>query len=145
MANGKELGKINLSLFNNWLSDRELNSDWANYIRGNKINRTEICRECGFSNNVFKKAPLGNKEITDRLYKVELELKEKGIIKDKKVADPVAVEKASENKSRIIEAKLNQLEQENALLKSELQKNKKEQKRYDLFMEHLRDTGLMPR
>ncbi|MBV1952066.1 MAG: hypothetical protein KUG64_07730 [Cycloclasticus sp.] len=145
MASGKEQGKENLSLFNNWLSERDLRDDWQNYIRRNKLNRTEICRECGFSNNVFKKAPLGNKEICDRLFNAESMLKKKGLIKEAKVADLVLADKARESKVYTMEAKVSQLEQENALLKSEIQRKNNEQKTYKLFMSHMQETGIMPR
>lgn len=50
----KEKGKDNYLAFLNWIEERKKEGDWNNYIRGEKLVREEMARECGFSTNVFK-------------------------------------------------------------------------------------------
>lgn len=42
---GQQLGKDNLCKFQSWIAERENTNDWHDYLRGDKLNRSEIANE----------------------------------------------------------------------------------------------------
>lgn len=54
---GQQLGKDNLLKLRSWIAERENANDWHDYLRGDKLNRSEIAAECGFSLSVMRQNP----------------------------------------------------------------------------------------
>lgn len=133
MPNGIQLGEQNLALFTAWLNERYINSDWNNYVRGSKLNRSEIAKECGFSTNVFKTN--GNKEICQLLIKLEEELIQQDILKKEKISDVDALTVAEKKRTLIKDKKAHENELELQLLRAEIEKLKHQ-------LNHMRNTGL---
>lgn len=133
MPNGIQLGEQNLASFTVWVNERNINGDWNNYVRGSKLNRSEIAKECGFSTNVFKAN--GNKEICEMLSKLEQKLIHQGILKNTEVSDVEALVKA-ENKRTVLK---NKKAQENEI---ELQLLRAENEKLKHQLNHMRNTGL---
>lgn len=55
--NGAQRAAENVTLFQAWVAEREQQNDICDYIRGGKINRSEIAKELGFSRSVFSQNP----------------------------------------------------------------------------------------
>ena len=45
---GQQLAKENILKFEAWTAERHAAGDWKDYVRGSKLNRSEIAMECGF-------------------------------------------------------------------------------------------------
>lgn len=70
-------GAKNLQKFESWINDRDAANDWADYIRGGKLNRTEVADECGFGTPAFRQNP----SIAQALQDLEARLSESCVIK----------------------------------------------------------------
>ncbi len=73
---GQQIAKSNLLKFQKWIIQRDLANDWISYLRGEKLNRSEIASECCFSLSVLRQNPA----IKDALESLEKRLRESGII-----------------------------------------------------------------
>ena len=54
---GQQLARDNLAKFQSWIAEREVTNDWHDYLRGDKLNRSEIAAECDFSLSVMRQNP----------------------------------------------------------------------------------------
>lgn len=129
----KEKGGENFLAFKNWIEERYKTGDWNDYIRGSRLNRSEIAKECGFSLNVFKAN--GNKEIRALLSQVENYLLSKGILKEAKISDEEALANAESRRTAFKNKKAQENELELELLRAEVDKLKNQ-------LAHMRNTGL---
>lgn len=68
-------GTINLQKFEAWIKNRDAANDWADYIRGGKLNRTEVASECGFGMPAFQQNPA----ISQALVALEARLQVSGL------------------------------------------------------------------
>ena len=41
---GQQLARDNLAKFQSWIAEREVTNDWHDYLRGDKLNRSEQAR-----------------------------------------------------------------------------------------------------
>jgi len=144
--NGQQQGEENFQRFKVWIDERYRLTDWHNYIRGGKLNRTEIAKECLFDRGVFKKGKgMGNPEIVTLLEKTEYYLLEQGIMEKREVVDSDALEKATEQASKIQDMKLTKLEEEIALLKARVSEQEESLRKYGLLERHMAETGRLIR
>jgi hypothetical protein len=142
--NGRDIGVHNLTLFNAWVTERQAAGDWAEYIRGDKLNRSEIAAECGFALSVLRQNPA----IKNSLAELEERLKSQGVI----TAEPQDVEPTKADMAvdrRIIAAKskaesrVKALEEQNAALRAEVLKLREQLAQYRHIDEYLATTGRM--
>ena len=136
--NGQQKGKENLATFRQWVEERNAANDWQKYIYRGKINRREIAKECSFAETVTRQ----NRPVRDHLEALESDLAKRGILTpDHRPAEIKAAERRDEISSQFDRRKLNNLEQQNAQLMAENECLKKKLKHYNLFDEHLMETG----
>jgi len=144
--NGQQQGEENFQRFKAWIDERYRLNDWHNYIRGGKLNRTEISKECLFDRGVFKKGKgMGNPDIVTLLEETENYLLVSRILEKLEVVDSEAFEKASEKASKIKDMKLTKLEEENSILKSRVNELEEGLRKYDLLERHMGETGRLIR
>jgi hypothetical protein len=138
-SSGQQIARENAKKFDNWVLERYTANDWPAYVRANKLNRTEIARECGFAKAVFGQNPA----IKAALAKVEEDLLHRSILQP----EPPGVPPPQQADARAdrLKQRLNQLEQRNQALRAENDALKMLLKRYRLLDEFLLDSGRLPR
>ncbi|MBT9508197.1 hypothetical protein [Rhodoferax sp.] len=62
--------------FNAWVADRDNATDWDDYLRAGKLNRSEIATECGFGRAALQQNPA----LSVALESVEARLIAQGIL-----------------------------------------------------------------
>lgn len=148
---GQQLAAVNLQKFNAWSAEREAAEDWQDYLRGDKLNRSEIAAECGFALAVIRQNPA----VKTALEALESRLVASGVIQPSNAAPDAANEadKASEkvvNKRMMAakgkaEARVKALEEQNAALKAEVASLRERLRRFEHLDDHLGRTGrLLP-
>lgn len=150
MANGKQLAAENLKRFESWSAEREVASDWADYIRRGQLNRTEVAAECGFAKSVLRQNPA----VKTALETLEVRLRAEGTLPPSKgeKSPQTQDEAASASVDRRVvtinnraEQRLNALEEQNAALRAEVRELREQLKRYRMIDDHLAQTGRMVR
>lgn len=139
MASGRQIAKENKERFDAWVMERYQARDWSAYVRGGKINRTEIARECGFARSVMEQNPAIKQALAD----VERDLADQGVLNPS--VPTVAVAPSAEARTERERQRLQQLEQQNQMLRAENDRLKDLLERYQLMDEYLQDTGRLPR
>jgi F0F1-type ATP synthase delta subunit len=136
--NGQQKAQENFHKFGAWIEERKLCNDWKKYARKDKLNRSEIAKECGFALSVLRQNPA----VKTLLNKVELELKEKGHLEIDLTSLSV---KAQERRSLISNSRdrdrVKALEEQLEALKNENAELKQRLKEADIFNQHLAETG----
>jgi len=142
MANGQQLAQENKQRFDAWVRERYAANDWAAYVRGNKLNRSEIARECGFAKSALQQNPAIKQALAD----VEANLSRQQILKPQ-ARNPDAGQHGSiaEPVSKREKQRLNQLEQQNQSLRAENATLKDKLRKMNLLDEYLMETGRVPR
>lgn len=138
-------GALNLQKFENWIKDRDAANDWADYIRGGKLNRTEVAAECGFGTPAFRQNP----SIAQALQTLESRLSENCVIKPVEATTDEATCHAADlrilSSKASAERRTKAVEEQNAALKAEINDLKQKLKQYKFLDEHLAATGRMLR
>ncbi len=138
MKNGQQKGNENQEAFSKWIQERNTTDDWPNYIYRGKVNRREIAKECKFAESVTRQNP----RVRYLIEELEIDLEKRGIlIPDDRPADIRAAEKREQLDSQFDKRKLMKLEEQNAQLLAENVCLKEKLKDYNLFDEHLMETG----
>ncbi|MGH2879228.1 MAG: VPA1267 family protein [Solirubrobacteraceae bacterium] len=138
-GSGQEIARENAKKFDRWVLERCAAEDWSAYIRANKLNRSEIARECGFAKAVFGQNPV----IKAALARVEGDLARRQILRAEAPSGPPP--QRAEAAADRLKQRLNQLEQRNQTLRAENDALKALLKRYRLLDEYLLDSGRLPR
>ncbi|NRB38356.1 MAG: hypothetical protein HRU20_07785 [Pseudomonadales bacterium] len=140
MASGKQIAKENVAKFDAWIEERRITNDWAKYIRGTQLNRSEIAQECMFATSALRQNPAVKAMLED----LEKELIKKKILKpDIRTATEKATASRSSQNHSLQNNRISHLEQKSALLRAENEALKQSLKRYEMFEQHLTDTGRM--
>jgi hypothetical protein len=148
---GQQLAKNNLIKFQSWIAEREALDDWHDYLRGDKLNRSEIAAECGFALSVLRQNPA----VKSALEALESRLTSLGVIQPLKAAPDAAKEAATASEKVIdkrimaakgrADARVKALEEQNASLKAEVASLRERLRRFDHLDDHLGRTGrLLP-
>lgn len=139
MANGVQIAKENVRRFEEWIADRSAAGDWASYINANRLNRTEIAKECGFAKSVLLQNPV----VKTRLERLESELATQGLLtqQPKQSLSEVRASEALERSRR----RVNQLEQQNHTLSAENDALKDKLRQLGVLDELLCESGRLPR
>lgn len=148
---GQQLAKANLQKFADWVVERDAAGDWGDYVRGGKLNRSEIAAECGFALSVLRQNPA----VKGSLVALESRLRTQGILVGGALA-PTAANQVDEDSARAAdkrvmaakaqaEARVKILEEQNATLRAEIRDLKAQFARFQHLDEHLSRTGrLLP-
>lgn len=145
---GQQIAAENLQKFQDWIAEREAAADWQDYVRQSKLNRTEIASECDFGLSALQQNPA----VKAALEALEARLLASGILKPVIAAPEPTIEGASDATSQSIdkrimqakaktEARVKQLEEQNAALKAEVRDLRDQLKTYRHLDEHLCTTG----
>lgn len=152
MTNTAHLAAQAVAAFNAWIVERDLAGDWADYIRGGKLNRSEVAKECGFGRSAWVQNP----GLAQALASVEQRLADQGILtrgvlKLEELPEEVRAEigAAQEGAKRAmaargsLEKRVKSLEEQNAVLRA-ANRDLTEKLRRSMFAEqHLAETGRM--
>lgn len=149
---GRDMGVNNLIRFESWVAERDQAGDWPDYIRGDKLNRSEIAIECGFALSVVRKNPA----VKEALAALEVRLLALGLFGLSKIApNPSTGHLAEASRlavdGRILAAKgkaehrVKVLEEQNATLRAEARDLREKLIRFSHMDAHLCATGrLLP-
>lgn len=146
---GSHRGAENLKKLLGWIEERYRLGDWDAYIRGGKLNRTEIATECGFARSVFAQNPA----IRTAVEAMETDLRGRDIlnaisaskdaINDVIDANNEAVERRILISKQVANQRLKSLEEQNAALRAEVRDLKIKLRQLNHIEEHLSSTGRM--
>ena len=148
---GQQLARDNLAKFQSWIAEREVTNDWHDYLRGDKLNRSEIAAECGFSLSVMRQNPA----VKEALEALESRLTTLGLTQPLRTAPDASNEAAAASEKVIdkrimaakgrAEARVKALEEQNASLKAEVASLRERLRRFEHLDAHLSRTGrLLP-
>ena len=148
---GQQIAKENIAKFQSWVAERWTSNDWQYYLRGGKLNRSEIATECTFAKSVLQQNPVVKQALQD----LEAQLESRGIIHRSQTSFEAANEAAGASAMAIdkrvmaatskAEARVKVLEEQNAALKAEVCDLREQLRRYDHLDDHLGRTGrLLP-
>ena len=149
---GRDMGVKNLAQFESWVAERDKAGDWPDYIRGDKLNRSEIAAECGFALSVVRQNPA----VKEALAALEERLLASGVFGLSKTTQNLAAGHVAEASrlavdGRILAAKgkaeqrVKVLEDQNATLRAEALDLRKKLTRFNHLDAHLCATGrLLP-
>jgi hypothetical protein len=142
---GRDLGRDNVSRFLGWVAERDAARDWQDYVRGGRLNRSEIAGECNFALSVLRQNP----RVRAALDGLETRLRDSGELpaslqasgtsSDKKSVD--AVEQRITRATSRMDIRLKTLEEQNAALRAEVESLRSQLAKYKLISEHLEETG----
>ena len=143
---GQQIAKSNLLKFQKWVIQRDLANDWISYLRGEKLNRSEIASECCFSLSVLRQNPA----IKDALESLEKRLRESGIIVEDRsnsisleteVSAGLTVDRRVMAEKSISDKRIKELEGQNASLRAEIHDLRDQISRFKQLDDHLSKTG----
>lgn len=140
---GRELGADNLQRFDDWIKEHDVAGDWPDYVRGDKLNRSEIAEECGFALSVVRQNPA----VKAALVALEDRLRAMGVLEGqltpvaKEDADGLAVERRIMISKGRLEKRVKELEEQNATLWAEVLDLREQLLRYRHLDAHLCETG----
>lgn len=154
MTNGAALAVQAVASFDAWVAERDRAGDWLPYVRGRKLNRSEVAKECGFGRAAWGQNP----SLAAALEAVEARLAAVGVLVGEPDAraslDPEAraeIGAAEESARRAmsaraaLEKRVKALEEQNAVLRAENRELADRLRRSVLADEHLGQTGrLLP-
>lgn len=140
--------------FKAWVLERDRAGDWAEYIRGGKINRSDVAKECGFGRAAWQQNPI----LAEELASAEKRLTREGLIAgvhlslDDLSPEVKAEVGASEERARramsarsSLEKRVKTLEEQNAVLRAANRDLTERLRRTAFAEQHLTLTGrLLP-
>lgn len=148
---GQQIAKANVQKFEAWIAERDAASDWGDYIRRGKLNRSEIAAECGFALSVLRQNPAVKAALVtleDRLCAQDILVVEMSTPAPTNDADEVsarAADKRVMSAKAQAEARVKALEEQNATLRAEIRNLKAQLTRFQHLDDHLSRTGrLLP-
>ena len=138
--------------FGDWVAERDRAGNWNEYVRGGKLNRSELAKECEFSRSAFQQNP----GLMEALTELEKRLTAQGLlagtpVSTQELPDEVRAElgMADERTRRALaaratlERRVKTLEEQNASLRAENNVLRERLRRSALAEEHLSQTGRM--
>lgn len=145
---GQQLAKANLQKFAAWVVERDAAGDWRDYVRGGKLNRSEIASECGFALSVLRQNPAVKAALAaveDRLRTQGLLTGEAAATTNEADASVRAADKRVMSAKAQAETRVKALEEQNATLRAEIRDLKAQLARFQHLDDHLSRTGrLLP-
>lgn len=150
---GQQIATENLHKFEQWVKERDEASDWPDYVRRGKLNRSDIATGCNFADSV----PWQNPAVKHAIAALEKRLRLEGVLAPggtpkKTVAVPhdfpenieeqQVMTRVAQSTARV-EDRVKILEEKNASLTAEVQDLRQRLKHYKFLDEHLAETGRM--
>lgn len=149
-----ELAARAVATFETWIAERQRASDWQEYIRAGKVNRSEVAKECGFPRSSWGSNP----GLAAALARVEAELAHRGLLsgasadRENLSKEALAEIGASEERTRramaskaSLEKRVKALEEQNAALRAANRDLTERIRRSTFAEQHLAETGrLLP-
>lgn len=148
---GQQIAKENIRKLRSWIAERDAANDWKDYVRGDKLNRTEIAAEAGIGLAAFHQNP----SVRETLRSLEARLAADNLISSPTIDSDTLNEPDSPSdqavNKRILtnmarsEARVKDLEEQNAALKAEVTYLRDLVRRLEYREDHLGRTGrLLP-
>lgn len=154
MVSKAQLAAEALQRFNEWVDERDRSNTWSDYVRGGKLNRSELAKECEFGRSALQQNP----GLVQALAALERRLAEQGVLG---AAPLLSQDIAPELKAEIgaaderarralsarasLEKRVKALEEQNATLRAENSVLRERLRRSALAEQHLAQTGrLLP-
>lgn len=146
---GQQIAKANLEKFAAWAAERDAAGDWLDYVRGGKLNRSEIAVECGFALSVLRQNPAVKAALAaleNRLHSQGILVGEASTVTNEADEDSArAAEKRVMSAKALADARVKALEEQNATLRAEVRELKTQLARFQHLDDHLSRTGrLLP-
>lgn len=165
--NGRQIAEQYVQRFKGWVVERDVAGDWDDYVRFDKLNRSDIAKECNFLRSVFRTNPGVERELVH----LEARLREQGVLPalggtltesevdqgaDAQVCEPgrgavaddpaaqMALRHAIGAKARA-EQRAKALEEQNATLRAEVNSLRDQVRKLNFMDEHLAQSGRLLR
>lgn len=165
--NGQQIAEQYVQRFKDWVVERDVAGDWDDYVRFDKLNRSDIAKECNFLRSVFRTNP----GVERQLVGLEARLRGQGILPPlggmltEGEADPgagaavcepgrvavaddpaaqMALRRAMNAKARA-EQRAKALEEQNATLRAEVKSLRDQVRKLNFMDEHLAQSGRLLR
>ena len=141
---GQQIAKDNLIKFKAWIVERDAANDWQDYMRADKLNRSEIAKECGFALSVLRQNPAVKsalESVETRLADISLTQKQQSKTKTINAHSDEVVFKRIMRAKGGAEARVKVLEEQNATLKAEVASLRERLRRLEYLDDHLGRTG----
>jgi hypothetical protein len=138
--NGQERAEQNFLAFQAWAASRT-DADFREMVTQGRLNRGEICRECGFG----RSALVQNPRIKDALLTLEEQLRARGILPVQTLPAEVPLRQKGQLLAATEAERLRKLEAENAGLRAELSELRRRLKRFEAMESVLAETGRLAR
>ena len=138
--NGQERAEQNFLAFQAWAASRT-DADFREMVTQGRLNRGEICRECGFG----RSALVQNPRIKDALLTLEEQLRARGILPVQTLPAEVPLRQKGQLLAATEAERLRKLEAENAGLRAELSELRRRLKRFEAMDSVLAETGRLAR
>ena len=138
--NGQERAEQNFLAFKAWAASRT-DADFREMVTQGRLNRGEICRECGFG----RSALVQNPRIKDALLTLEEQLRARGILPVQTLPAEVPLRQKGQLLAATEAERLRKLEAEYAGLRAELSELRRRLKRFEAMESVLAETGRLAR
>lgn len=138
--NGQERAEQNFRAFQAWATSRA-DADYREMVTQGRLNRGEICRECGFG----RSALVQNPRIREALRELEEQLRARGILPVQAPVVAVPLRQKGQIQAATEAERLRKLEAENVGLRAELSELRRRLKRFEAMETLLAETGRLAR
>ena len=138
--NGQERAEQNFLAFQTWATSKA-DVDFREMVTQGRLNRGEICRECGFG----RSALVQNPRIKEALHGLEEQLRARGVLPVQTPVAAVPLRAKGQMQAATEAERLRKLEAENAGLRAELSELRRRLKRFEAMESLLAETGRLAR
>lgn len=138
--NGQERAQANYLAFAAWVCSRT-DADLRETVAQGRLNRGEICRECGFGRSVLVQNP----RVKEALQELEGRLRSCGVLPPLAPMSGVPLRAKGQLQMATDAERLKKLEAENAGLRAELSELRQRFKRFESLEAVLAETGRLAR
>lgn len=138
--NGQERAEQNFLAFQTWATSKA-DADFREMVTQGRLNRGEICRECGFG----RSALVQNPRIKEALHALEEQLRARGILPVQTLSAVAPLRAKGQLEAATEAERLRKLEAENAGLRAELSELRRRLKRFEAMESLLAETGRFAR
>lgn len=152
MPSKAELGAQAVLRLDSWIAERDRVGDWDRYVRGGRINRSEVAKECNFGRSAWQQ----NEGLANTLRTLEARLADSGTLEGRPLdvgglAEEVKAEiGAAEDRANramvgrgALQKRVKTLEEQNAALRAENRDLIDRLRRSAFAQQHLAETGRM--
>lgn len=152
MPSKAELGAQAVLRLDSWIAERDRVGDWDRYVRGGRINRSEVAKECDFGRSAWQQ----NDGLANALKTLEARLADGGILEGcpldvgglaEEVKAEIGAAEDRANRAMVgrgaLQKRVKTLEEQNAALRAENRDLIDRLRRSAFAQQHLAETGRM--